>query len=138
MVFPGDFHAHTIKLTSLLLLLFNPIQSYSTLFNLIQSYSILFNFIQFFQSYSILFNLVQFYSILFNLIQSYSILFKFYSISFTHYVIRCHKVTYCISLYHNVAYLANHFSACLGWNGTWRSICCELCGAPRSLYILDD
>ena len=27
----------------------------------------------------------------------------------------CHKVTYCMLLYHNVTYLANHVSACLGW-----------------------
>ena len=50
----------------------------------------------------------------------------------------CHKVTYCISLYHSVAYLAKIFSACLGWHCTWGSICCERCGASRSLQILDD
>ena len=70
--------------------------------------------------------------------QTYIFITTSYSILFTHYVIRYHKVTYCISLYHNVAYLAKHFSACLGWHCTWGSICCERCGAPRSLQILDD
>ena len=30
----------------------------------------------------------------------------------------CHKVTYCLLLYHNVAYLAKHFSGCVGWKCT--------------------
>ena len=48
----------------------------------------------------------------------------------------CHKVTYCLLLYHNVAYLAKHFTACLGWHCTWGSICWKRRGTPRSLWWL--
>ena len=42
----------------------------------------------------------------------------------------CHKVTYCLLLYHNVAYLAKHFSGCVGWKCTRGRICWKRRGTP--------
>jgi hypothetical protein len=80
--------------TTLTILIFNHIQSYSIIFNHIQSYSIIFNHIQAYsiifnhiQSYSIILNHIQAYSSIFNHIQSYPIIFNHiqsYSIIFNH------------------------------------------------------